>query len=123
MKEVCADRDAVGQAALEPVDEQDRRLAVGRREREGLPDRARPEDHHVLAARDASSDDRANGDRDGLDQGGERRVQVARRERPATDGIDEPLLERAVDVDAGQADLSRRRFRGRDCRDSSGRTS
>ena len=72
----------MGQAAFDPVDEQGRRATVGGRQRECLPDRAGPEDHHVLSRLDPAACDGADCDRDRLDESGERRVLVSDGEDP-----------------------------------------
>ena len=73
-------RLAPRQAARKGVDQQDGRSAVGRRQRQRLPDRARTEDDDAVDCRHRPPHDGANGDRHGLDQRGERRVLVADRE-------------------------------------------
>ena len=67
---------------LEQVDEQHRRAAIGRRERQRLPDQAGAEDHHPLTKGNAPRTTARTAIETGLDQRSERRVLVARRETP-----------------------------------------
>ena len=74
-----------GAAALEPrgdaVDDQHRRAAVERGDRDGLADRPGAEHEHALAGRDAAAHHRAHGDRHGLDEGRQPRIRVRDGER------------------------------------------
>jgi len=97
-EEICADPAAVLQAALEFVDEQDRRPFVECRERDRLPDRPGAEDDDTVVRRHATARDRADGDRHRLDQRRERGAHVAHREHLRA-RKQEPILEPAVAVD------------------------
>ena len=68
VERVGADCVPVGQAALDPVDEQGGRPAVSRRERQGLTDWACAEDHDVLGRLDATAGHGTHSDRDRLDE-------------------------------------------------------
>ena len=72
---------------------------VDRGQGERLADRARAEDHHMLARRNPPSGHGAHGDRDRFDERGEQRIEVADRE-DLRGRKNEPLLERTVGVDA-----------------------
>ena len=118
VERVGADCAPVGQAALDPVDEQGGRPAVGSRERQGLTDRACAEDHHVLARLDATSRHGPHGDRDRLDerrQGRDPGLPPERRE--TTRGRAAPAAPRRRECPSGRS--ARTRFRDRCGTDSS----
>ena len=88
---MSAPTEPPGEAALDPVDEQGGRPAVGSRERQSVPDRAGAEDHHVLARLDATARHGTHGDRDRLDKRREGRAEVSHG-KDVRRCHDEPLL-------------------------------
>jgi hypothetical protein len=95
--------DAPARSSLAAIDEQHRGAAVQRCDRHGLADRTGAEHDDALAGRHAAAHDRAHGDRHRLDE--RRQPCIRARDRKRLRGRDrEPLLERAVEVDADQPD-------------------
>src|SRR5918992_747034 len=90
--------------ALEAVDHQDGGATLRAQEADGLPDRPRAEDRHVLAGLDAGAAYGPHRDRQRLGERGDGRPRLGRAEHERF-GHSQPLLEPAVRVDADEAEV------------------
>src|ERR687896_560014 len=90
--------------ALEAVDHQDGGATLRAQEADGLPDRPRAEDRHVLAGLDAGAAYGPHRDRQRLGERGDGRPRLGRGKHERLGQL-QPLLEPTVGVDADEAEV------------------